>query len=138
MLTVCDDGYIRSLDLHKCLGKLKRIPVDGVNQAEDGGATASDDSLNIVFYQAGVGSGVQVCTSSTFANTSQLAIALSNKMCKFLKIPEMPQSSSSVSESFGQGWSHAAAIDFIPPAASRSLYMLAFISNHPRPNSVRN
>jgi len=95
-------------------------------------------SLNIVFYHAGVGSGVQVCTSSTFANTSQLAIALSNKMCKFLKIPEMPQSSSSVSESFGQGWSHAAAIDFIPPAASRSLYMLAFISNHPRPNSVRN
>ncbi len=136
MLSVCDDGIIRVLDLHKCLGKPKRIPVDGEQQAEDGGS--SDDSLNIVFYQAGVGSGVQVCTSSTFTNTSQLAIALSNRMCKFLKVPDIPKSSASSSQEVGQGWSHAGAIDYIPSAASRSVYVLAFIGNHPRPNSVRN
>jgi hypothetical protein len=136
VLSVCDDGSIRVLDLRKCLIKKKRIPVDGAQQAEDGVST--DDSLNIVFYQAGVGSGIQVCTSSTFTNTSQFAIALSNRMCKFLKVPDIPKSSSSSSQKEVLGWSYAGAIDFIPSAASRSVYVLAFIGNHPRPNSVSN
>jgi hypothetical protein len=83
-----------------------------------------------------VGSGLQVSACATFAPKSNLALALSNKICKFLNIPELKEENSSGSQRFVLGWSDASAIDFIPSPASRKLYMLAYICNHPQPNSV--
>lgn len=134
---MCNDGNIRNLTLQKILshGNRKTIPVDGAQQPDDGGPSSSD-TPDIVDFQAGVGSGLQVSACATFAPKSNLALALSNKICKFLNIPELKEENSSGSQRFVLGWSDASAIDFIPPTASRKLYMLAYICNHPQPNSV--
>ena len=137
VLSVCNDGIIRNLNLHKILshGSKTSIPVDGAQQqSDDSGTTESPD---IVDYQAGVGSGVHVSASMVFKDNSGLAIALSNHMCKFVKIPEVNEANSSGSQQFVHGWSDISAIDFIPPESSRKLYTLAFICNHPQPNNVK-
>jgi hypothetical protein len=134
---LCNDGNIRNLALFKILsfGSRKTIPVDGAQQPDDGGPSSSE-TPDIVDFQAGVGSGLQVSACATFAPKSNLALALSNKICKFLSIPELKEENSSGSQRFVLGWSDASAIDFISPPASRKLYMLAYICNHPQPNSV--
>jgi hypothetical protein len=137
-LTVCNDGNIRNLVLLKILsiGSKKSIPVDGAQEQHDDGGPASSDIPDIVDFQAAVGSGVEVCACATFVSKSSLALALSNKMCKFLNIPDLKDENSSGSQQFVLGWSDVSAIDFIPPASSRKLYTVAFVCNHPRPNSV--
>jgi hypothetical protein len=137
VLTVCNDGIIRNLALHKILshGSKSSIPVDGAQQQfEDAGASQSPD---IVDFQAGVGSGVHVAASATFKGNDRLAIALSNQTCKFVKIPEISDANSSGTQQFVHGWSDDSAISFIHAAAARKMYTVAFISNHPQPNTVR-
>ena len=133
---MCNDGNIRNLALLKILsiGSKKSLPVDGAQEQHDDGA--SSDIPDIVDFQAAVGSGVEVCACATFVSKSSLALALSNKMCKFLNIPDLKDENSSGSQQFVLGWSDVSAIDFIPPASSRKLYTLAFVCNYPRPNSV--
>jgi len=100
-----------------------------------------DDGAEVVDYQARVGMGVQITASAAFAADNNLAIALSNMTCKFIKIPAAaaaPSSPSSPSQSAAStDVKEVSAIAFVPAAdASADRHVLAFTCRHPHPNNV--
>lgn len=136
---MCNDGNVRNLTLLKILlfGNKKSISVDGAQQQPDESGHSLSESPDIVDFQAAVGSGLQVSACATFASNGNIALATSNKICKFLNIPVLKEENSSGTQRVVLGWSDDSAITFIPSDASRKLYTLAFVCNHPQPNSVR-
>lgn len=137
LLTTCADGIIRNILLQKCLScGQKTIQVEGaLHQLEDE-ASAALESPDVVDFQAGVGSGVHITASSVFNDGFHAAIALSNKICKFVRIPIVNEANTSGAQEVFHGSSDVSAVNFIPTDLSRKLYTLAFICNHPKPNSV--